>query len=336
MIQNTELLNLINKLRNLYNKNTESELYTKLQLSTFLCPLSVFIDNNRIKIDMITEKKGNSYFSLYTDYDSFKIDYPNSNYTELNIQTAIDIINNQKNISGIVINPNSTNFILSRENINYINTLRFEMTIPKNENIEISLPKNYSKILTQKFIDFFKNFPTIEKAYLLKIKIKDEEKLLLVVEAPDFQDIISKLYLDINQILSNDTIYFVDSNNKTISEIIKNCPILYKKSENVIETVETNSIIDSTIITDNCLELLIDANNLNDLDVNQNYDIKLKTKINNYIHFIKTKGICNKFERIIININFKKNPSNEILALLVDTQKNLFNSTISLKVTLPN
>lgn len=35
MIQNTELLNLINKLRKLYNKNTESELYTKLQLSTF-------------------------------------------------------------------------------------------------------------------------------------------------------------------------------------------------------------------------------------------------------------------------------------------------------------
>nr|MCR5492518.1 hypothetical protein [Streptococcus sp.] len=70
--------------------------------------------------------------------------------------------------------------------------------------------------------------------------------------------------------------------------------------------------------------------------VNQNYNMKLKTKINNYIHFIKTKGICNKFERIIININFKKNPSNEILALLVDTQKNLFNSTISLKVTLPN
>ena len=108
-----------------------------------------------------------------------------------------------------------------------------------------------------------------------------------------------------------------------------------------VKSITLNSkVIDSIGIVNNNLELLLIDDNLWNSDTEHDHLLKLQEKINNYIHFLESKQYVEKygdnFKEKVIHVTFQYAPSDNGLAFLVQVQKVLQSTDMSLKVTLPD
>lgn len=113
-----------------------------------------------------------------------------------------------------------------------------------------------------------------------------------------------------------------------------------KPASEVYPVVLDTTSIDAIGIVDGHLELLL-------LDSNHWYSytehdhlLKLQEKINNYIHYLESKQYVaqygDQFDKKVINITFKYSPSDNGLAFLVQVQKALQHTDMSLTVVFPD
>lgn len=98
--------------------------------------------------------------------------------------------------------------------------------------------------------------------------------------------------------------------------------------------------IDAIGIVEGQLEILLIDSNKWRKPLEKQHLLKLQEKINNYIHFLESKQYVEKygdnFKEKVIHIAFQYAPSDNGLAFLVQVQKVLQSTDMSLKVTLPD
>ena len=112
--------------------------------------------------------------------------------------------------------------------------------------------------------------------------------------------------------------------------------LLLKNRDIIWDTVS----IDSIGVVEDHLELLLIDDNLWLSYTEHDHLLKLQEKINNYIHYLESKQYVEKygdnFKEKVIHIIFQYAPSDNGLAFLVQVQKVLQSTDMSLKVTLPD
>lgn len=112
--------------------------------------------------------------------------------------------------------------------------------------------------------------------------------------------------------------------------------LLLKNRDIIWDTVS----IDTIGVVEDHLELLLIDDNLWLSYTEHDHLLKLQEKINNYIHYLESKQYVEKygdnFKEKVIHIIFQYAPSDNGLAFLVQVQKVLQSTDMSLKVTLPD
>jgi len=110
--------------------------------------------------------------------------------------------------------------------------------------------------------------------------------------------------------------------------------------EKAIENELRTQNIDSIGIVDKHLELLLVDSIRWQAETENLHLLKLQEKINNYIHYLESKQYVEKygdnFKEKVIHVTFQYAPSDNGLAFLVQVQKVLQSTDMSLKVTLPD
>ena len=98
--------------------------------------------------------------------------------------------------------------------------------------------------------------------------------------------------------------------------------------------------IDAIGIVEGQLEILLIDSNKWRKPLEKQHLLKLQEKINNYIHFLESKQYVERygdnFKEKVIHVTFQYAPSDNGLAFLVQVQKVLQSTDMSLKVTLPD
>ena len=98
--------------------------------------------------------------------------------------------------------------------------------------------------------------------------------------------------------------------------------------------------IDAIGVVEGQLEILLIDSNKWRKPLEKQHLLKLQEKINNYIHYLESKQYVEKygdnFKEKVIHITFQYAPSDNGLAFLVQVQKVLQSTDMSLKVTLPD
>ena len=112
--------------------------------------------------------------------------------------------------------------------------------------------------------------------------------------------------------------------------------LLLKNKDIILDTVS----IDTIGVVEDHLELLLIDDNLWLSYTEHDHLLKLQEKINNYIHYLESKQYVEKygdnFKEKVIHVTFQYAPSDNGLAFLVQVQKVLQSTDMSLKVTLPD
>ena len=112
--------------------------------------------------------------------------------------------------------------------------------------------------------------------------------------------------------------------------------LLLKNRDIILDTVS----IDTIGVVEDHLELLLIDDNLWLSYTEHDHLLKLQEKINNYIHYLESKQYVEKygdnFKEKVIHVTFQYAPSDNGLAFLVQVQKVLQSTDMSLKVTLPD
>lgn len=129
-----------------------------------------------------------------------------------------------------------------------------------------------------------------------------------------------------------------DMEEDAIERLYRKIKFAFNLYDNLIVLEE--STIDAIGIVDGHLELLLLDSNLWLPDTEHDHLLKLQEKINNYIHYLESKQYVaqygDQFDKKVINITFKYSPSDNGLAFLVQVQKALQHTDMSLKVVFPN
>lgn len=208
--KNKKLLDAMHDVKINNDDTTENVFYKELNSSEFVVP--VVIDNapnsTKIKLIKIIDSTGKDYFPIFTDFENMKL----GNFKEttiFSINDLISIISQDFNISGIVINPYTNNFILTKKNIEFLKSLQKKVIIPKGTTFNIGTPSIYQKRIIEKCISFFKKDPSVSNAYLLQIVPNENEKALLLVIDSDSKNekLFSEVCDSVGSLIENDYSY---------------------------------------------------------------------------------------------------------------------------------
>lgn len=120
---------------------------------------------------------------------------------------------------------------------------------------------------------------------------------------------------------------------------------LYRKIKFAFHLYDNPIVLDENTIgaislVDGHLELLLLDPNLWLPDTEHDHLLKLQEKINNYIHYLESQQYVAQygdyFDKKVINITLKYSPSDKGLAFMVQTQKTLQATAMSLKLVFPD
>lgn len=132
-IKNTELIDAIDRFSKFPSKGTESEFINAIKNGKYLTPIkfegeicnNVIQKNSEMSFLRISNKNGEQFFPLFTDMEELKKWNPDHNQTlVLTFIDAASLVDPKLKKGGLVINPMSTNIILTPEKIDYVNNYK--------------------------------------------------------------------------------------------------------------------------------------------------------------------------------------------------------------------
>lgn len=197
-IENLVLLGLLDKLKTLFNADTEHEFFKELLSTKFLSPItqdslqgckrgeSTLKEGARIKFIHLNDEKGNSYLPVFTDWNELK----KWNETE-EIKTLIlsfedyktMTLENNSMITGFVLNPYGHNIVFDKNLIQ-----QAEESVSKkreSESVMIGVPEKYPHKMIEALKDFLPTIDSVKSAYLLLMVRGEKDKSCLLVVDTD-------------------------------------------------------------------------------------------------------------------------------------------------------
>jgi len=193
LIENSELLNVIRKLKTNYSVKVEEDFYKKIEKTKLLLP-AILKGDNKVSILKIMDNIGNDYLPVFTDWENYELnndDQKKSQSVVFSFTECMSIVVSDLSLHGIVINPYSDNLVLSKENLNFLE--KKQVNIYNGESVSIGTPKKKPNLFIEKCKIFFEQEPSIKSAFLLQMVKNNQISLLLVIDTEYSEKIFSQV-----------------------------------------------------------------------------------------------------------------------------------------------
>ena len=165
-------------------------------------------NNKNTNFNVLTTDDNKIYLPAFTDLEELsKWGIPsNMDTITLNFDNYVEIILENKNIEGLVINPFSASFILSRGWLKELKDMKKErlkvneVRIEANSKILIDEPKRYPTMMMEEIKNCCNSLGNINKAWLLEMMTEKDKSWLLVL---DFEGDKNYIFSKISQAARN-------------------------------------------------------------------------------------------------------------------------------------
>lgn len=189
--ENQKLKGLLKKLYEDNNPELENEILEEIIMKVnFLSYINSKQEDENVSFNVLSTDDNKIYLPAFTDLEELsKWGIPtNINTLTLNFDNYVEIISENENIEGLVINPFGDTFILSREWLNELKDMKEkrlkvnEIRIEANSKILIDEPKHYPTMMVDAIRECCDNLGNINKAWLLEMITEKEKSWLLVLD----------------------------------------------------------------------------------------------------------------------------------------------------------
>ena len=202
--ENQKLKELLKKMYEDNNPKLENEILEEIIMKiNFLSYVNLDeteTDFGNINFNVLTTDDNKIYLPAFTDLEELsKWGIPsNMDTTTLNFDNYVEIILENKNIEGLVINPFGDSYILSREWLKElkVNEVRLEV----NSKILLEEPKHYPTMMMEAIKECCDNLGNINKAWLLEMLTEKDKSWLLIL---DFEGDRNYIFSKISQAARN-------------------------------------------------------------------------------------------------------------------------------------
>lgn len=183
-LKNEKLNSIIEQLKATNTDESETNFFKYLKKSTLLIPIVKDNNDENIKISILDlqQTNGEKYIPLFTEWVDLK-SFPNFEHVDgwlVNWEDYQKLLLSNPVWNGVVINPNSYNIVLNREQMGIVESNQLK----KGEKVYTGIPKETPTDLIKKLIKVFKRHQYIKKAYILQIVRENElPNLLLIIES---------------------------------------------------------------------------------------------------------------------------------------------------------
>lgn len=210
--ENQKLKELLKKIHEENNPNLENEILEEIIMKVnFLSYVNsdendIIFEN--INFNVLTTDDNKIYLPAFTDLEELsKWGIPaNMDTITLNFDNYVDIILDNENIEGLVINPFGNSFILSRKWLEELKAMKKErlnvneIRIEANSKILIDIPKHYPTMMIEAIKNCCDSLGNINKAWLLEMITEKEKSWLLIL---DFEGDKNYIFSRISQAARN-------------------------------------------------------------------------------------------------------------------------------------
>ncbi|QIK70358.1 enhanced serine sensitivity protein SseB [Erysipelothrix sp. HDW6C] len=148
-----------------------------------------------MRVNHLTNAEGQSYLPLFTDWEEVARWQSLPNKPETLIVRFDDfaaMVQKNETITGVVINPFSTNFVLSRQSLdNFKRQKEIRLTgtsqevIEKETEIMLGEPSDYPQAMVAAIANALKHHLGVKKAWLQLMRRNGESSYLIVVDSED-------------------------------------------------------------------------------------------------------------------------------------------------------
>ena len=212
--ENQKLKELLKKMYEENNPELENEILEEIIMKVnFLS----YINSNKndteinfgsINFNVLTTDDNKIYLPAFTDLEELsKWGIPeNMNTITLNFDNYVEIILDNENIEGLVINPFGDYYILSKEWIKKLKEMKKErlkvneIRIGANSKILISEPKHLPTMMMEEIKKCCDNLGNIDRAWLLEMMTEKDKSWLLIL---DFEGDKNYIFSKISQAARN-------------------------------------------------------------------------------------------------------------------------------------
>ncbi len=183
-LKNEKFNNTIEQLKAAHTVESETNFFEHLKKSTLLIPIVKDNDGENTKISILDlqQTNGEKYIPLFTEWVDLK-SFPNFENVDgwlVKWEDYQKLLLSNLTWSGVVINPNSYNIVLNREQLGIVEST----VLKKGRKVYTGIPKEIPADLTKNLIRVFKRHQYIKKAYILQIVRENElPNLLLIIES---------------------------------------------------------------------------------------------------------------------------------------------------------
>lgn len=190
-IKNPRLIEGINALKEEATPETQSDFINALLNAKLIVPVTMKPKaEDKTKLDVtfskITNTEGKHFFVSFTDIETLM----KSSAPEKSVQVIpVSYMDFSRMLSdpkcpymGFAINPFTENMVVSKEQIEYINKVLHENGVKDGSRVLVAELKETPAELAELLESYFKKTGNVEKAYILKMKQANEDKLLIIVD----------------------------------------------------------------------------------------------------------------------------------------------------------
>jgi len=201
--ENQKLKELLKKMYEENNPELENEILEEIIMKVNFLSYINSNENNtetnfeNVNFNVLTTDDNKIYLPAFTDLEELaKWGIPsNMDTLTLNFDNYVEIILENENIEGLVINPFSASFILSR---GWLKELK--VRIEANSKILIDEPKCYPTMMMEEIKNCCNSLGNINKAWLLEMMTEKDKSWLLVL---DFEGDKNYIFSKISQAARN-------------------------------------------------------------------------------------------------------------------------------------
>ena len=213
--ENTENQRLKDLLKKMYKDNNPKleneileEIIMKVNFLSYINSNENETNFGNINFNVLTTDDNKIYLPAFTDLEELsKWGIPsNMDTITLNFDNYVEIILENENIEGLVINPFGDSYILSREWLKELKAMKEErlkvneVRLEVNSKILLEEPKHYPTMMMKAIKECCDNLGNINKAWLLEMLTEKDKSWLLIL---DFEGDRNYIFSKISQAARN-------------------------------------------------------------------------------------------------------------------------------------
>ena len=209
--ENTENQRLKDLLKKMYKDNNPKleneileEIIMKVNFLSYINSNENETNFGNINFNVLTTDDNKIYLPAFTDLEeSSKWGIPsNMDTITLNFDNYVEIILENENIKGLVINPFGDSYILSREWLKELKDMKKErlkvneVRIEANSKILIDEPKHYPTMMMEEIKNCCNSLGNINKAWLLVLDFEGDKNYIFSKISQAARNYLGNMYLD--------------------------------------------------------------------------------------------------------------------------------------------